>query len=372
GNDIYRSAVDAIARNTAKLKGKHIIYSKYENKREQGDYSLNRILKVRPNPYMTAYELIYKLTTHYYLHNNAYAYLQKDDTGNLQAIYPLSPTNVEYVTDPSNEMYLKFSFANGEQVTRNMREVLILRRFYNYNDLMGDSNNAIVHTLDLAHTQNEGLQESIKSSATIRGILKYNQVLSPEKLKEEKEAFINDYLNMKNHGGIAALDSKSDYIPINMQGASIDDKQIDSIKKKIYEYLGISESIVNSTYTENEWSAFYESVIEPLSLQLSLELTEKVFTQREQSFGNRIIFESNRLQFASNESKTKMLKELIPMGLLTLNDAREILNIPPEKDSNKRLQSLNYVNHDKADEYQLGGKKYEKEDEGSVAGYTGL
>src|SRR5699024_2255339 len=128
GNDIYRSAVDAIARNTAKLKGKHIIYSKYENKREQGDYSLNRILNVRPNPYMTAYDLIYKLTTHYYLHNNAYAYLQKDDTGNLQAIYPLSPTNVEYVTDPSNEMYLKFSFANGEQVTLNMREVLILRR----------------------------------------------------------------------------------------------------------------------------------------------------------------------------------------------------------------------------------------------------
>ena len=161
---------------------------------------------------------------------------------------------------------------------------------------------------------------------------------------------------MKNHGGIAALDSKSDYIPINMQGASIDDKQIDSIKKKIYEYLGISESIVNSTYTENEWSAFYESVIEPLSLQLSLELTEKVFTQREQSFGNRMSFKSSRQQFASNESKPKPLKELIPMGLLTLNDAREILNLPPEKDGNKRLQSLNYVNHDKADEYQLGGK----------------
>src|SRR5699024_8829258 len=89
-NDIYRIAVDAIARNTAKLKCNHIIYSKYENKREQGDYSLNRILNVRPNPYMTAYDLIYKLTTHYYLHNNAYAYLQKDDTGNLQAIYPLS------------------------------------------------------------------------------------------------------------------------------------------------------------------------------------------------------------------------------------------------------------------------------------------
>jgi len=85
-SDIYRSAVDAIARNASKLKGKHIIYSKYSNIREQGDQRLNRILNVRPNPYMTAYDLIYKLVTHYFLHNNAYAFLQKDDRGNLISI----------------------------------------------------------------------------------------------------------------------------------------------------------------------------------------------------------------------------------------------------------------------------------------------
>lgn len=41
-----------------------------------------------------------------------------------------------------------------------------------------------------------------------------------------------------------------------------------AVKTKIYDYLGVSEAIVNSSYDENQWAAFYESVIEPLALQL--------------------------------------------------------------------------------------------------------
>lgn len=351
-SDVYRAAVDAIARNAGKLKSKHIIYSKKNSERMQGDQHLNRILQVRPNAYMTAYDLIYKLVTHYYLYNNAFAFLQKDDRGNLQAIYPLSPTNMEYLTDPSGTMYCRFLFGNGQHVTFPLSEVFVARRFYNSNDLLGDTNTAIMPTLDLAHTQQEGMEHAIKSNATIRGILKTNQIIASDKLKEEKEAFVNDYLTASNHGGIAAIDQKYDYVPLESTPVTIDDKQMDAVKKKIYEYLGISESIVNSTYTEDEWAAFYESVLEPLALQFSLELTDKLFTEREQAFGNSIIFESNRLQFASNKSKTDMLKELIPLGLLTTNQALEILNLPPVEDGNKRLQSLNFVNQDKADQYQ--------------------
>ena len=355
-NDIYRSAVDAIARNAAKLRGKHIIYSKDSNQRTDGDHNLNRVLNTRPNPYMSAYDLIYKLVTHYYLHNNAFAYLEKDNRGNLIGIYPLSANQIEYVTDQTNEMYMKFLFNSGQSVTLHMSEVLVLRRHFNSNDLLGDSNTAIMAALELAHTQNEGLSESIKSSATIRGILKYNKILAPEELRKAKEEFTRDYLNMSNNGGIAALDTKTDYIPLQLSEMNIDNAQIEAVKRKVYDYLGISEVIINSTYTEDQWSAFYESVIEPLAIQLSLELTDKVFTQREQAFGNTIVFEASRLQFASNESKTNIIKELVPYGILTINQALEILNMPPVEDGHKRLQTLNVVNADLADEYQKGDK----------------
>lgn len=371
-SDVYRAAVDAIARNAAKLRGKHIIYSKGTSKRLQGDQALNRVLNTRPNPYMTSYDLIYKLVTHYYLHNNAYAYLQKDQGGNLIGIYPLSAKNVEYVVDNQDEMYLKFLFGNGQTVTLHMSEVFIARRHFNSNDLLGDSNTSIMAALELAHTQKEGLSQSIKSSATIRGILKYNQVLSPEKMREEKEAFTRDYLTMSNNGGIAAIDTKADYVPLTVSETNIDNGQIEAVKRKIYEYLGISEAIVNSTYTEDQWAAFYESVIEPLAIQFSLELTDKVFTEREQAFGNTIIFEASRLQFASNESKTNIIKELMPLGILTANQALEILNMPPVEDGDRYLQSLNFVNRDIVDKYQLGknGKLNESEEVPANEGTT--
>lgn len=350
-SDIYRAAVDAIARNAAKLKGMHVVT--IGKNRGIGDSNLNRILQVRPNPYMTAYDLLYKLVTHYYLYNNAFAYLQKDERGNLVAIWPLRPQSMEYVTDPTGQLYCSFVLAGGRSIILPYSEVFVVRRFFNSNDLLGDPNTAIIPTLDLAHAQNQGMENAIKASATIRGILKFNQVLAPEKLKQEKEAFINDYLTISNSGGIAVLDSKAEYIPLEMQPTPIDEKQLQAVKQKIYDYLGISERIVNSTYTEDEWAAFYESVIEPLAIQFALELTDKIFTPREQAFGNAIIFESNRLQYASNATKTKIIKELMPLGLFTINQALEILNLPPVEDGDKRLQTLNVVNAEKADEYQL-------------------
>lgn len=359
-SDIYRTAVDAIARNAAKLKPTHVVTM--AGQRKNGDNQLNRILQVRPNPYMTAYDLIYKLVTHYYLYNNAFAYLQKDDKGYLTGIYPLRPLNMEYLTDPTGELYCKFYFMGGKEVILPYTEVFTIRRHFNSNDLLGDANTAILPTLDLAHTQSEGLGNAIKANATIRGILKYNQILSPTKLKEEKEAFINDYLSVSNSGGIAAIDSKADYIPLELKPVAIDDKQLQAVKQKIYDYLGISVNIVNSTYNEDEWAAFYESVIEPLAVQFSLELTDKLFTAREQAFGNSILLEANRLQFASAKTKNELIFNLMPMGLISVNEAREILNMPSIEGGDKYIQSLNYVDKDIINKYQLngiGGKEVE-------------
>ena len=351
-NDIYRAAVDAIARNAAKLKGTHII--KYADRNETASNSkINRLLQVQPNPYMSAFDMLYKMVTHYFLYNNAFAYLQKDEKGRLEGIYPLRAMHVDFLTDHSNELYCKFLFGNSREVILPYADIIHLRRNFNNNDLLGDPNTALSPALELAHTQNEGYMNGIKSSANIRGILKFTHIMAPEKLKEEKERFIKDYLSIANDGGIVATDQKTEYVPIDITPVIIDEKQIQAIKTKIYDYLGVSEAIVNSSYTEDEWAAFYESTLEPIAVQMSLEFTRKIFNEREQAFGNSIIFESGRLQFSSNATKVNLIAQLMPYGLLTINQALEILNLPGVKDGDKRLQTLNVVDASKANQYQL-------------------
>lgn len=354
-NDIYRSAVDAISRHIAKLSGKHI-----NGSNESNNYKINRILQQRPNPYMSSYDFLYKISTQYYLYNNAFIFVKKDNRGMLSELYPLTPNSVEYVVDGAGKMYIKCLFKDGEVVHFRFEEIAVLRRFFNTNEMLGDNNDAIIPTIELAHTQNVGMNEAIKNSAQIRGILKYNQALSPTKLKEAKEEFTRNYLSMANNGGVIPLDTSIDYQQLKISDSQIDTSQITAIKQKIYDYLGINENIITGNYNEDQWQAFHESVIEPFSIQLASELTEKIFTEREQAFNNRIVFESSKLQYASNKSKSNMIKELLPLGLLTINEARDLMNLPSVENGDERLQSLNYIEKTLAQNYQMGGVSDER------------
>ena len=355
-NDIYRAAVDAIARNAGKLKGVYIIQD--GDMRQPVTGRINRLLQVQPNPYMNAYDMIYKVVTHYYLFNNGFLYVQREN-GNVSGIYPLSPNRVEFLEDGTGQLFCKFFFSSGRSVILPYADVIHIRRSFNRNDLLGENNEALYPALELAHTQNQGIINSIKSGANIRGIVKFTQIMAPDKLRAEKEQFLKDYLTISNDGGVVATDQRMEYTPITTNPAIIDESQISAAKHKIYDYLGISEKIVNSSYNEDEWCAFYESTLEPIAVQLGLEFTRKLFTEREQAFGNMIIFESSRLQFASNATKVNLIKETMPYGLLTINQALEILNLPAVEGGEKRLQTLNVIDADEASRYQVGAGKGE-------------
>lgn len=351
-NDVFRSAVDSIGRNVGKLKGVHLLSGQ-----TQSD-ELGLLLQYQPNEYMNSFDLLYKVCTHYYIKNNAFILISRDDTGAVQGFYPVDCIAAEFVTDAKSDLYINFKFEDGTSHIFSYADIIHLRRHFNKNKLLGDSNSALSSTIELAAAQNHGLINSIRQSANIKGILNYEQIVSSEKLKQEKEEFIKDFLSMQNNGGIVVTDPKRTYTPIsNNPTASISSEDMKVVRTKIYDYLGINEHIVNSTYTEDEYSAFYESVVEPFALQLSLEFSRKVFTSKEREYGNSIVFESGRLQYSNNQTKIKMIETLFPCGLLSINQALEILNLPPVKDGDKRLQTLNLIDMEKATDYQMTNVK---------------
>lgn len=359
-NDIYREAVDAIARNCGKLKGSHIItYADHD--RKEGDCKINRLLQVRPNRYMNAYDLLYKMTTQLFLYNNAFAFLERDDKGQLKGIYPVTYTGLQVYSDPANDLYISFTLKSGAVIMLPYSDLIHLRRYFNDDNVLGTDNGAIMPGLELAQTQNEGAINGIKSGASIRGILSYTQLVPEGEKKKISQDFVENYLNLSGGSGVIITDTKTDYKPINNSPVILDADQTQQIKKKIYNYLGITEEIVNSSYTEEQFNAFYESTLEPIATALSEEFTAKVFTEREQTYGNSILFEADRLQFMSHKTKATVIKELLPMGIMTLNEAREILNLPGVEDGDRRLQALNMIDRQQAIKL-IGGQGKEDEE----------
>lgn len=352
-SDIVRAAVDAIARNGAKLKPKHIRKTKQDIIEQNSN--LQYLLDTRPNKYMDAYTFYYRVLTELFMRNNSFVFIDKDDAGTPVGLYPISSANLELL-ESSNEIYTRFKFYGGEQITIPYTNIIHLRRFFYDNDFYGASNKALIPTLELINTTNEGIINAIKTSANMRGIIKFTQaMLKPEDIRKERDRFVEEYLNIDNNGGIGAIDSKADFIPLESKPQIIDEGTMTHIKQSVHDYFGVSEPIITSNYTEEQWSAFYESTLEPVAIQMGLEFTAKLFTDREIGFGNQIIFESSRLQYASAATKSRLISSLMGLAVLSVNEAREILNLGPVEGGDVRYQSLNFVNAVRATDYQLGG-----------------
>ena len=309
---------------------------------------------------MSAYDGLYRMIAYLYTHGNSFALLDFDRKGNLAGIYPLSPLGMEicttgaanYSTLTANTI-CKFSFSNGCVAAFPYSQLIHLRRFY-VSGFLGEDNLVLEPVINLAQAENDGITASLQTAGNVRGILKFEQLINQSELKKIKDGFIRDYLStVNNPAGVIALDGRASYQPLNGQSVILDAEQSAAIRQKIYSYFGIAEKIVNGSCTDDEFLAFYESVIEPLAIQLSSEFTTKLFTATEIEHGNSIIFEGSRMIFASNSVKINMLRELLPLGLLTINEARNVLNLPPVPDGERRLQSLNYIDTEHANEYQM-------------------
>lgn len=346
-----RTCIDAIAKNVAKLKISH-------NRRKgdavvQVDNRLNYLLGTRPNEFMSAYDFIYKIVSQCYCHNNSFTYIKRDQLGNIIGFYPLDYGAVSLV-EYDGEMYCKFAFMQAGFVTVPYTSIIHIRKHFNTHDIFGDSNKEILgENLSLLTTLKQGLKKAVKEGSRIKGLLKFTGILRPEDQQAQLDLFTSNIKSTSNGSGIGSTDAKADFIELKSQNTTADNNQMNLVRDDVYRYFGISEKIITANYTESEWNAFFESVIEPLAIQMSQEFTAKVFSEKERGFGNEITFTMNRLEYVSLDSKVNLVQVLQQTGVMTINELREIFGFSALPDGGKRLVSLNYVNSEKQDKYQV-------------------
>lgn len=343
-----RSCIDAIARNGAKLNPKHIRIG--EKGLEEVNGIVKRLISEQPNGLMNAYDFYYKIISQLYLNNNAFVYILRDSNQKPIGLYPIKAGQYQLIEYKDN-VYIRFNFNSGQYYTASLKDDIIhLKRFYCENDIMGGNDAPILEAMSFKHIMREGLKNAIKTTSGIKGILKTTKaMLKPEDIKATRDQFVKDFVEAEEGSGIAGLDATTEFKEVNINPQTATEGQTRTIGDEIKNYYGVSDPIISSNYSEDQWNAFYESVLEPIGIQLSLEFTNKMFTASEKQHGNKIVFEANRLQYASNNTKINVIKEAGALGLLTINESREILNLPPVEDGNQRVQSLNYIDKNNDD-----------------------
>lgn len=356
-SDIVRSCIRPKAKAVGKLVAKHI--------RESSDGTLKvnpepyiRFLLEEPNPLMTGQMLQEKLATQLALNNNAFALIVRDEFGYASQIYPIPCTTVEAIYQ-NDRLYLKFTLRNGKMLVAPYSDIIHLRQDFNSNDIFGESPaEAITSLMEIVNTTDQGIVKAVRNSNVIRWLLKFKNVLRPEDIKKSVQEFVNNYLSIDSDtGGAAAADAKYDVEQVKPQSFVPDDKQLRYTLDRIYSFFNTNENIVQSKYTENEWISYYESEIEPIAVQMSNEFTRKIFTRRERSFGNRIIFEASNLQYASMQTKLALV-QMVDRGAMTPNEWRRVFNMAPIEGGDNPIRRLDTatVAESNADTDEKGGE----------------
>lgn len=350
---VARQVIDRIATHCAKLVPKHIQNSITNN--IKGD--INFLLSNQPNPLMNTFDFIYRIISLLYTDCNAFIFIAKDRSGFITGFYPVLATTYELLQGSDGTIYFQFDFINGQTYVIPYLELIHLRLFYNRNDIFGMSNRVLQTDLNTANTVSQGIDKAIKTTSNLKGILQYeNSMLKNKDLVKTKDEFVTDFLNMDNEGGIAALDAKAKFQEVNLKPITLDNEQLKQVNYNIFDYFGVSEKIVDNSFTEDEWNAFYEGVIEARAIQMSYAFTNKIFKKQSIKEGHKIVFTANRLQYSTLSNKISLIKEAGALGLLTKDEAREIIELPAigGEEGAKILQSLNNIDSKIANQYQGG------------------
>lgn len=338
-SDVIRAAIRPKARAIGKAVGKHI-RNGADGLKVNPDVYMKFLLE-EPNPYMTGQMMQEKLITQLELNNNAFAYISRDFNGYPTEIYPITASSTEALKNDSGELFLRFTLKTGKTVTFRYTDIIHLRKDFNDNEIFGDSPmTSLAPLMEIISTTDQGIVKAIKNSNVIKWLLKFNQVLRPEDMKREVKDFITSFMNVDSETvGAAGTDSKFDAVQVKPEDYVPNEKQMENSVKRVYAFFNTNDKIIHGDYTENGWISYYESVIEPEVVQLSGEYTRKLFSRRERGFGNKIVFESSNLAFASMATKLALV-QLVDRGAMNPNELREVFHYAPVEGGETYIRRL--------------------------------
>lgn len=371
---MVQQALKCIVDEIKKLNPTHIRYVGNDPTPVKGN--IQSVLE-NPNELMTTSEFLEKITWLLLMNYNVFViptyYTWVDDkTGAerryYESLYPINPTQVDFIEDERGKLFVTFWFWNGEKTTVAYDDVIHIKYNYSISEYMGGNrlgqpdNAPLLETLRLNDSLLKGIAKAMKSSYAVNGVVKYNTLIDDGKADialKELEAKLRN-----GESGFLPLDLKAEFTPINRDLQIVDKDTLEFIDSKILRNWGVPLPILTGDYTKEQYEAFYQKSLEGLALSIAQAFTKKMFTQREKAFGNKIEMYPKELIFLSVSQTIELINTLAPQGGGYVNEYRTWLGLRPLPElEGKRYMSLNWIDANNADQYQVGKENVDVVDE---------
>jgi len=364
---VVRACIHTIAEEASKMILKSVKVKKGLVETSQDE--INELLMGKPNDlmilkdmlYWTAYKLEVKSNAYWYPEYSVYKFGNGEETIKLTAIYPINSESEDMVFDEKTKKYhLVFRIVNGGTYSVPYEEVIHFRKHFGDNYYFGNESRVdLLKKLKIYDQVTTLMPRSIESSMQLKGILSAKSQMGESALEKFKTDFETNLKKGAGAFGVLGVDGKFD--PLNTSSQIVDEKILEHLEKTALMNFGVSMKILTGDATENEWQTLYQKNIEPLKISIEQASTHVLFSPKERKAGKQIKVYDKLVNHLSMKTKLEIIKLMGPNNYISRSEQRDLIGYEP--DGGEDRVSLNYVNQNLADKYQVDTESNENKED---------
>ena len=335
-----------------------------------------KVLKTRPNPYMTPsvfWSTVEMNRNHF---GNAYVYCRYAKSKNglleLKDLWIMPSGNVRVLVDNAGYFgrkdalyYVYVDSETGQQYTYRSDNILHFKTSTSFNGIMGEPVRSILKSTIDGGLSSQGFMNNLyRTGLTGSCALEYTGDLDTTKRKILKETMEELATGEENAGGMIPIPLGMKLTPLNLK---LTDSQFFELKKytslEIAAAFGIKPNQINnyekSSYSNSEMQqlSFYVESMQYTLKQYEEEINYKLLSTKEIDEG--YFFKFNELAILRADSKTQMdtLSQAVNNGIYTPNEARDRLDLEMQDGGDQLICNGNYIPITQVgNQYEKGGE----------------
>lgn len=358
-SDIVKAAVHRIAEEISKCNLKSIIK---KGTTKISDDELNALLSGKVNPLMTTKDFLYKVAYLTVKNCNCFIYPSFEEiplTENTvkriyKGLYPLEAAKVKLYYN-GVEMRIELVGKDGLAFDMPYDDIIHIRHKFGENPYLGGDASGklnvrgLLGNLQIMEVIKEAIPKTMEAALSLKGILSLKGLpdFSREELKREE---FEEHL-FKSDLGIAVSDYEADFSPVNINATDLPKGIMEFLHQEILYPFGVSMPILAGNWTDDEYSAFYQTALEGIIQSIEQTFTATLFTPRQRSYGHKIKVYDRVIQNLSMARRIEIVTMANPSALLNRDEQRELLGFEP--DGGKTMVSLNFIDVNLQSDYQL-------------------
>lgn len=373
-SDIIKTAIHRVCEEVSKCSIKSVTETHTPTHRViVADDDINAVLRGRVNPICGLKDFLYKVAYILLVNRNCFIYWAYDevpigDTGKVRRVtrgfYPIEKATVKlYYSD--GEMRAELQGTSGGNIVLDLpySDLIHIRLGYGANPYLGGDANGradwreALKTLQTLNVIQEAIPKSLEASLSLHGVLSLKTLAEADKREISRDEFEKHLFNSEL--GIVATDYESTFQPINIATQDIPQTVLTYLRENLLSPFGVSVPIYLGKYTDDEFTAFYQTAVEPLLLAITDASRITLFTPLQLAHGRTIKFYDKIVQSLSFARRQEIAKMTQEDALLSRSERRELLGYDPDDEPTR--VSLNYIDTSIANQYQLSalsqGKK---------------